>query len=174
MKAQELSRKYATAVFSQALDKWLGAVRAVNDRLARDSALADRLKDSSRSFAERQQALDKTIPEGADKEIRNFFYTMLKDGNIALLPDVMADLDRMVRGGPQVQVAVVTTALSLSDAEKEQFRDKLAQKYGDDLEFLFNVDPSIIGGAVVQVGDKIMDGSVATRLGAMRNVLGVK
>ena len=174
MKAQELSRKYATAVFSQALDKWLGAVRAVNDRLASDSALADTLKDSSRSFAERQQALDKTIPEGSEKEIRNFFYTMLKDGNIALLPDVMADLDRMVRGGPQVQVAVVTTALSLSDAEKEQFRDKLAQKYGDDLEFLFNVDPSIIGGAVVQVGDKIMDGSVATRLGAMRNVLGVK
>ncbi len=174
MKAQELSRKYATAVFSQALDKWLGAVRAVNDRLASDSALVDTLKDSSRSFAERQQALDKAIPESSDQEIRNFFYTMLKDGNIALLPDVLADLDRMVRGGPQVQVAIVTTALSLSDEEKDQFRDKLKQKYGDDLEFLFNVDPSIIGGAVVQVGDKIMDGSVATRLGAMKNVLGVK
>ena len=174
MKAQELSRKYATAVFSQAMDKWLGAVRAVNDRLASDSALADTLKDSGRSFAERQQALDKAIPESSDREIRNFFYTMLKDGNIALLPDVLADLDRMVRGGPQVQVAIVTTALNLSDEEKEQFRDKLKQKYGDDLEFLFNVDPSLIGGAVVQVGDKIMDGSVATRLGAMKNVLGVK
>ena len=174
MKAQELSRKYATAVFSQALDKWLGAVRAVNDRLASDSALADTLKDSSRSFAERQQALDKVIPESSDQEIRNFFYTMLKDGNIALLPDVLGDLDRMVRGGPQVQVAIVTTALGLSDEEKEQFRDKLKQKYGDDLEFLFNVDPSLIGGAVVQVGDKIVDGSVATRLGAMKNVLGVK
>jgi F-type H+-transporting ATPase subunit delta len=174
VKAQELSRKYATAVFSQALEKWLGAVRAVNDRLASDSTLADTLEDSSRSFTERQQALDKVIPEGSDKEIRNFFYTMLKDDNIALLPDVLADLDRMVRGGPQVQVAIVTTALSLSDKEKEQFRDKLAKKYDDDLEFLFNVDPSIIGGAIVQVGDKIMDGSVATRLGAMKNVLGVK
>jgi F-type H+-transporting ATPase subunit delta len=71
-------------------------------------------------------------------------------------------------------VARVITALSLSDDEKEQFRQKLAAQHGDALEFDFQVDPAILGGAIVQVGDKVIDGSVVTRLASMSNALGVK
>ena len=80
----------------------------------------------------------------------------------------------MSRGGPLVQVARVTTAFSLSDDDKEQFRQKLRDKYGENLEFVFNVDSALIGGAIVQVGDKVIDGSVSTRIEAMSNRLGVK
>lgn len=80
----------------------------------------------------------------------------------------------MMRGGPQVQVARVITAVALNEDEIEQFRQKLRAKYGENLEFDFTVDPAIIGGAIVQVGDKVIDGSVASRLTAMSNVLGVK
>ena len=68
----------------------------------------------------------------------------------------------------------MTTALPLSEQEKETFRQKLAAQYGESLAFDFGVDPALLGGAVVQVGDKVMDGSVATRLAAMSNALGVK
>jgi F-type H+-transporting ATPase subunit delta len=87
---------------------------------------------------------------------------------------VINDLDRMVRGGPQVQVARVTTAFPLSESDKEQFRDKLRRKYGQNLEFSFQVDPAIVGGAVIQVGDQIIDASVATRLESLSSRLGVK
>ena len=91
-----------------------------------------------------------------------------------MLGDVLAELDRMTRGGPQVQVAIVTTALPLSDGEKDQLRQSLRKKYGEGLEFTFKVDSSIVGGVIVQVGDKIIDGSVQTRLQSMSNLLGVK
>jgi F-type H+-transporting ATPase subunit delta len=174
VKAQELSRKYATAVFSQALEKWLTALRAVRNELADDTALVGKLTDSGRAFSARQKDLDKIVPSDSDQYVRNFLYTMLKDGNIGLLGEVITELDRMTRGGPQVQVAQVTTALELSNQEKEQFRQKLRSKYGQDLEFAFSVDRAIIGGAIVQIGDKVIDGSVATRLGSMSNLLGVK
>jgi F-type H+-transporting ATPase subunit delta len=80
----------------------------------------------------------------------------------------------MMAGGPLVQVARVTTALELPDSDKEQFRQELRQKYGEELEFAFYTDPTIIGGAIVQIGDKVIDGSVATRLKSMGNLLGVK
>ena len=174
MKAQELSRKYATAVFSQALEGWLSALRSVDDKLSNDNALSQKLQDSSVSFADRQKALDAIMPDSADQYIKNFFYTMLKDGDIGMLGDVVSELDRMTRGGPAVQTASVTTASQLSDDDKEQFQQKLRAKYGENLEFVFNVDSSIIGGAVVQIGDKVIDGSVATRLESMSNLLGVK
>jgi F-type H+-transporting ATPase subunit delta len=73
-----------------------------------------------------------------------------------------------------VQTARVTTAIALSDSEKEEFRQKLRRQYGDNLDFVFSVNPTIIGGVIVQVGDKVMDGSVSARLQAMGNALGVK
>ena len=50
----------------------------------------------------------------------------------------------------------------------------LRDQYGENLEFVFNVDSTILGGAVVQIGDKVIDGSISTRLESMGNILGVK
>jgi F-type H+-transporting ATPase subunit delta len=174
VKAQELSRKYATAVFSLALEKWMKALDTVQDSLSHNAELAKKLADSDRSFADRQKELDGILPADSDTGVRNFLYTLLKNGDIGLLGEVLLDLGQMSRGGPLVEVAQVTTALALTDSEKEQFRQKLQAQYGAGLELVFNVDPSILGGAVVQVGDKIIDGSVQTRLETMKNMLGVK
>ena len=174
MKAQTLSRQYATAVLSLALEKWLTPLNAVRDRLTDSPNLAESLQDTGRSFNSRQKELDEIIPANSAQEARNFLYTLLKNGDIGLLGEVLADLERMSRGGPLVQVARVTTAIALSDSDKEKFRQKLRAKYGDNLEFAFHVDPSIVGGAIVQVNDQVIDGSVATRLEAMGNVLGIR
>lgn len=174
MKAQELSQKYATAIFSLALEKWVTALNAVQDRLANNQSLAQGLENSDRSFAERQKDLDGLIPSGTDQNIRNFLYTLLKNGDIGLLGQTLTTLEQMSRGGPLVQVAHITTAMELSDADKEKFRQKLRAQYGDNLEFDFKVDASILGGAIVQIGDKVIDGSVATRLESLSNALGVK
>jgi F-type H+-transporting ATPase subunit delta len=174
VKAQELSRKYATAVFSLALETWIATLNTVQDKLAHNAELAAGLQDQKRSFAERQKELDGIIPAKTDQSIRNFLYTLLKEGQMELLAGTLAEIGRMVQGGTQVQVAYVTTSVALSESDQDQFRKKLRAQYGEALEFEFKVDPAIIGGAVVQVGDQVIDGSVATRLDAMRNTLGVK
>lgn len=174
MEAKELSRKYALAIFSQAVEKWLTVLRLVQDKLSSDTALADTLQDSAKSFGDKRKALDGVIPDDTGSDIRNLLYTMLRDDHIGELSEVIAELERMVRGGPAIRVARVTTAIALTDAEKEQFRQKLRAKHGQELEFAFIVDPNIMGGAIVQIGDKVIDGSVATRLEALGQAIGVK
>ena len=174
MAEHELPRKYAMAVFSLAVEKWVTALKVTQDKLTEDASLLKKLQNIDLSFGERQKALDNIIPAESDPYVHNFLYTMLRDGDINLLGEVIDEIGRMTSGGPQVQVARVTTATALSEAEQEQFRQKLRSKYGQTLEFVFNVDSSILGGAVVQVGDKIIDGSVATRLQSMSNLLGVR
>ena len=68
----------------------------------------------------------------------------------------------------------MTTAFALSDEEKERFRQLLRAQYGESLEFVYSVDSTIVGGAIVQIGDKVIDGSISTRLDSMGNILGVK
>jgi F-type H+-transporting ATPase subunit delta len=174
VKAQELSQKYAKAVFSLDLDEWITTLDNVQNGLASDSALLEKLQDSSLAFKEKQAALNRVLPGNIAQPMRNFLYMLLREGDIGLLTDVLADIERMSRGGPDVQVTYVTTATELSEEEKTGFQQKLRTKYGDGLEFVFYVDPAIVGGAIVQVGDKLIDGSVATRLNAISSALGVK
>lgn len=172
MEAHELSRKYATAIFSLALEKWINPLRVVQEKLTPDRL--EELQDTSRPFEERQKELDQLVPKESQPEVSNFLYTLLQEGHLDLLGQTMDALERMVEGGPEVQVAYITTAIELTDSEKEKFRQKLRSQYGEYLEFDFSVDPGLLGGAIVRIGDEIIDGSVAARLEAMSNALGVR
>ena len=162
---------YARAVYELALEQWQKSLLAVKEKLAADPGLLARLEDPQTPFEARQKELDALLPADAGAPVRNFFYTLLKGGDLNLLGDIAASLSRMAASGPSLEQAIVTTAIELTGAEKEQFRAKLAARYGEGLSVTFRVDKSILGGVVVQVGDKILDGSVATRLNAAREKL---
>lgn len=159
---------YARAVFDLALDGWQKNLQLVADSLKKDPALLAQLNDPQTAFSVKRQKLDEILPADLPVQPRNFFYTLLKEGHLDLLGDIRAGLADMAVKGGELQIATVTTAIPLTDDEKTQFKTKLSAKYGSGLEFEFKVDEKIIGGVVVQVGDKILDGSIATRLDAAR------
>jgi F-type H+-transporting ATPase subunit delta len=68
-------------------------------------------------------------------------------------------------------VARVTTAVALSDDERSRLRAALGSLYGHDIHLQVEVDPGVVGGLVVQVGDEVIDGSVAGRLADARQRL---
>lgn len=68
-------------------------------------------------------------------------------------------------------VAVVTSAEALTEQQAGELRERLASVYGREIAIHNDVDPALLGGAVVRVGDEIIDGSVAGRLDAMRRTL---
>jgi F-type H+-transporting ATPase subunit delta len=63
-------------------------------------------------------------------------------------------------------VARVTSAVALTPAQEERLTDALGRLYGRSVELQVIVDPSVIGGLIVQVGDEVIDGSIAHRLEA--------
>jgi len=71
----------------------------------------------------------------------------------------------------QRSVARVTTAVALTDDERSRLRAALANLYGHDVHLQIELDPQVIGGLVVQVGDEVIDGSVAGRLAQARQRL---
>ncbi len=61
-------------------------------------------------------------------------------------------------------VAVVTSAVPLSDGQKQRLGAALAKLYGRQMHLNLDVDPEVLGGIQVQVGDEIINGSIADRL----------
>jgi F-type H+-transporting ATPase subunit delta len=96
---------------------------------------------------------------------------MLQEGTLDQLADVSTALGRVVSGQQAPVKAEVASAVELSEQEKESLRQSLARQFGTDLTFAFSVDPSLLGGLRVRVGDRLIDTSVASRLTALRESL---
>ncbi|GAB4566712.1 MAG: ATP synthase F1 subunit delta [Anaerolineae bacterium] len=162
-----LTRKYAQAIYTSALEAWLRQLSAVRQSLAAHPDTREKL-NSDTPFVERQKALDAILPEDIPPALRNFLYVLLKEGDIDLLDDIIVQFEHMVRRGPEARLARVTSAVELTPEEKEQLRERVIRRFGGDVEFVFRVDPKILGGVIIQVGDEVIDGSLASKLAAMR------
>lgn len=84
------------------------------------------------------------------------------------------DLDALSRQAAELEgdrVALVTSACELSDQQRSQLEERLEAIYGKRMTVHVEVDPDLLGGMTIRVGDELIDGSVAGRLAAMRRAL---
>ena len=174
MDAPDRVSSYAQAFYEAALELWLAALEVAAAKLAVDPALLARGQAESVAFAQRQPILDSLLPADADLPVRNLVYALAQHGDLASMAEVTAALrERMRRVGAAPVVTEITSAVPLTDAERQSLVARLETQYGADLDVRYKVDPTILGGLIVRVGDKLIDGSVATKLAAMKQVLGV-
>jgi len=96
---------------------------------------------------------------------------MGEQGDLDLLPEVSRSLVESVSGQQAPMKAEIVSAVELSKKDQEQMQRKLISEYGDGLIFSFRVDPSLMGGLRVRVGDHLIDTSVASRLATLRESL---
>lgn len=165
---------YANAFFEAAFERWLDALQGVASAVAGQHGRLAELTASGADFAQQQQALAGLMPADADPLVRNLIYTLAQRGELPLLGDVIEALRARVRqaGAGPTPVEVVT-AIALTDEQRVTLEAKLAAQYGTALSYAYQVDPAIMGGMIVRIGDKLIDGSVASKLAAMKQALGV-
>ena len=108
---------------------------------------------------------------GASKIIRNFLFVIADHRRTQLIPEVIAAFHEVVRQRQGVAEAVVSSAVELSAAQKKEMAATLAQLTGKKIEARYALDPALLGGAVVRIGDTIYDGSLRSRLNEMRGRL---
>lgn len=127
----------------------------------RDQILSNlRGQIASLAIAATQRLLGDALDEKRQHVLIDEFFSGIKAGKVVVLED--ADL----KGA----MAEITSALPLSEAEKDSVRQEITSKVSAQT-VAFRVDPSILGGLVVKVGDKVVDGSVSGRLDNLRQNL---
>lgn len=174
MNTQDRAHSYAEAFYEAAWERWLAALEAAAAKMAQDQQLLDRAQAAQIEFSARQPLLDSILPTETDLPVRNLLYTLAQHGDLGLLPDLNAALrSRIMLAGETATRVEVVSAVPLTQEETAALIAKLTTQYGRGLEFHYRVDPAILGGLVVRVGDKLIDGSLATRLAAMKQTLGV-
>jgi F-type H+-transporting ATPase subunit delta len=164
---QERVNRYAQALWLAQLERWQQAFDQLSKVLA-DAELAALLADGNKSGADKAAALAKLLPADFPAEIANLIKVMADAGDSTLVADVAGRIAQIASGRSQSLKAEITSAIELSDSEMDKLRKRLTDEYGAGLTFSFAVDPSLMGGLRVRVGDRLIDNSVATRLATLR------
>jgi len=168
---QARPQDYAAAIFDLAFESWLRQLESAQQALSRDAALRSYLQDPGRPSAERLQRLEQAVQGRLDPQIRKFLGTLVEAGQTDMLGAIVAEFERLVRRRPERKLAQVVTAVTLNDAERKAMETSLTERFGPDLEFEYKIDKSLIGGVYLRVGDRVIDGSVAAKLAALRENL---
>jgi F-type H+-transporting ATPase subunit delta len=110
-------------------------------------------------------------PEGAGETFANFLGLLFENRRLPLLPEIAGLYDGLRSEAERVVKARVTSAAALPAAELETIKAALRRRFGRDVELETAVDAGLIGGAVIDAGDVVIDGSLKGKLGRLQAAL---
>ncbi len=173
MREESVARRYAAALFG--LAQKTGTVDTVDTDL---TMVADAYR-TARQF--RAILSDPNLAEGVKKTALNgvfknrisettlSFLNLLVDKRRAtLLPEIQREFDRLALQVQNIARATAVTAVPLKPAEVKSLSKSLEERTGKKIELTTEVDPSVLGGVLVRIGDNVIDGTVRGNLDRLR------
>jgi len=176
MLAQQVAKKYSTALFELAQDKNLidkawEQFNSLAEYLKSDRTLLDFMTAPQISDAKKAVLIEKVFSGTMERVFFNFIKFLAERRRIQFLPEIIEEFDRQYRLYKGIAKATVITAIPLGENERQRLIAELAGKTSLKIEVEEKIDKSIIGGMVVKLHDQIIDGSIRHGLNLLRNRL---
>jgi len=170
-----IARPYAEAAFEIAREKnalanWSGMLTLVAS-VASDARMRAALASPKLGDAEKESLFLSIAGESLDADARSFVRVLIETDRIALAPQVLEIYEQRRHDAEGVATARIESALPVSDDELKGLRSALERRFHRKIEATVEVNPSLIGGARITVGDTVIDDSVLGKLTAMKNQL---
>ena len=136
-----------------------------------DRNLRSRLNDPQIPVATRLEVIDGIFGGRAHPQTVAALLWLVAAGRARQIGDVADELARRGAASRSASLAEVRSAVELESRQRQRLQAALERNLGRDIELRVVVDPEVVGGLVVRIGDTVIDGSVASRLDAVRTRL---
>lgn len=173
----ETARGYAQALFQIAQAE--GVLEQVEDELFRfartvenENKLREALSDIALPPEHRSKMVQELLGGKAAPHTINIISFLVQQGRARDLPRIIDSLVQLAAEERAKAVAEVRTAVQLDEAAREKLRDAITKATGKQVELKVIVDPNVIGGLLVRVGDQVFDGTVRRRLQRAKEGIG--
>ena len=169
---EEIAQVYSRSLFEVAesegkLDRVREELAAVTDALEGNRELAVFFFSPYFSTEEKKDGLRRTV-DGADPTVINFLELLIEKHRMPVLFRVRRHFDVLYDRAHKRLPVEVTSAVALDSAVVQELERRIGEQTGQNIQLESNVDPSIIGGIVLRVGNSILDASIRHRLDQLR------
>ena len=169
---EEIAAVYARSLFEVAQEQ--SKLDSIRDQLGE---FADALNDTRElqvfffspyfSTAEKVDGLDRTVSD-AEPVVVNFLKLLIENHRMPVIFRVRREFDQLWQEENRLLPVQVTSAVELDPGTVSQIGDRIAEQTGRKVELSAIVDPDVLGGLVVRVGNSILDASIRNRLEQLR------
>jgi ATP synthase F1 delta subunit len=169
---EEIAAVYARSLFEAAqdagnLDTVREQVGQVADAIEADRDLQVFFFSPYLTSEEKKDGLRKAISD-AEPIVQNFLELLVENHRMPALFRIRREYDRLWEEENRLLPVQITSAVELDDEVKRQIIDRIAQQTGRKVEPSSSVDPDILGGLVVRVGNTVLDAAIRNRLEHLR------
>lgn len=173
MRETTIARNYAEALLALAreagaLDAWGGLIGGVAEAVTTDPRLANFLAAPQVSAAQKKAVLQQAFGPVLPSPMVRFLQKLVDNRRQMLVPEIAVEYANLVDESEGRVHAQVTVAREASEADRATIAARLSERLGKTVVPHLHVNPAILGGVVVRVGDTVMDGSVRKRLATLR------
>ncbi|MDO5704565.1 MAG: F0F1 ATP synthase subunit delta [Paracoccus sp. (in: a-proteobacteria)] len=175
--SQSIAGRYAQAVFDIAreggdLDKLASEIDDLNNVLKDSDDLRDMIASPLYSRDQQAQAIGAVAQKmGLGATLANTLQLMAQNRRLFVLPHLVLRLRDMIAEARGEVTADVTSAVALTDEQKQRLTDTLAEKSGKKVKLNTRVDEGLIGGMIVKLGSQMIDSSVRSKLASLQNAM---
>ncbi|XXG97161.1 hypothetical protein Hte_003456 [Hypoxylon texense] len=170
---------YTAAVKSSALDPAAKALSSLSDLFAKDTKLATILTTPTLSDTDKSgiiAELEKTVGAAGNNEtVKNFLATLAENNRLGILPGVCEKFGEIIRASRGEVELIVTSAQPLDSRTLSRLETAVSKSAyvgaGKKLKVTNQVNPDILGGLVVEIGDRTIDLSVSSKIAKMNKLL---
>jgi F-type H+-transporting ATPase subunit delta len=170
------AKEYAVALFSLACEG--GNERAIYDALARardalykEPDYIDLLSSPALGLDERLGSLSLVFGDSLPEHVFSLLALLCEKHRIGELDACAAEYLRLLDAKEAFAVARVTSAVALTESEQAALKKKLEKMSGKTVSLSAHIDPDILGGVIVEMGDTVIDGSLRHRLREIKDVM---
>lgn len=172
---EEIAQVYARALFEVAserdvLDTIKEQLAQFVDALSADHNLAVFFYSPYFSVQEKKDGLVRTL-EGADETLMNFLETLIERHRMPEIFRIQSQYEELWDAEMKLLPVEVTSAVALDEATIRSIGDRISQQTGNKIELTTVVNPDVLGGIVLRVGNFILDASLRSRLNDLRKEL---
>jgi F-type H+-transporting ATPase subunit delta len=173
MNAEGIGRNYAETLLLLArksgdVEQWGGLIDAISVAMREDQTLKTFLESPKLSASQKIEILKKALGTGVPPLFLRFLETVISKRRQMLIPEIAAEYRKLIDESEDRVHANVTVAREPTEPERDALARQLSRLLGKRVVPHISLNPAILGGVIVKVGDTVMDGSVRKRLSVLR------
>ncbi|AKL93734.1 F-type ATP synthase delta subunit [Clostridium aceticum] len=174
--AELIAKKYAKALFEVAQED--NTLQPIREELAFIQAALEENQDFKKllhtpliTSNEKKEIVKNVFKEKVSTEMLNFLYILVDKGRANHFEEIVKEFNMMADASKNMVEAVAVTAIPLNKERLQKLQVQLSMASGKNVKLNNEVDENVIGGVLIKMGDKVIDGTLKSRLGHLKQQL---
>ncbi len=172
----ELGKEYGTALFMLACEeqkqrRFFEGLELLVSTFEENPGYTDFLSSPGIPLGERLSAVASAFADSVPEGVLSYLQLLCEKGRMSCFFDSVKEYKALLDASERVSSVKVTSAVELTESEKQKLKSKLESAYNCKVELEYSIDKSLLGGMVVDIDGKVMDSSLRHRLREVKEVM---